>query len=59
MANTRYDYDVFINCPFDPGYRPMLYGKPYGVLSEGRSEVFLSDRDVTTSSALCGSTYRC
>ncbi len=19
MATTRYDYDVFINCPFDPG----------------------------------------
>jgi len=24
LATTRYDYDVFINCPFDSGYRPML-----------------------------------
>lgn len=24
MAAQRYDYDVFINCPFDPDYRSML-----------------------------------
>ncbi len=31
MATTRYDYDVFINCPFDPGYRPMLYALVFAV----------------------------
>jgi hypothetical protein len=24
MAARGYDYDVFINCPFDPDYHPML-----------------------------------
>ena len=31
MPTTRYDYDVFVNCPFDPEYRPMLYALVFTV----------------------------
>lgn len=31
MAATSYDYDVFINCPFDFEYRPLLYALVFAV----------------------------
>lgn len=31
MAATPYDYNVFINCPFDRAYRPILYALVFAV----------------------------
>lgn len=31
MPASRYDYDVFINCPFDAEYHPMLYALTFAV----------------------------
>ena len=49
MPSSAYDHNVFINCPFDEPYRPMLYALVFAVHDCGfkaRSTLEIDDSDV-------------